>query len=676
MTVPSPSPSRPDALDTLEARALELLDTAPGDAWNELLHQIDDAEARADLYRNAPPIDPSEARRSSNELRRLLDALRGAVPSSAPPPRTRAGYAIEGSPTEGAEVAPALAAALGGGHDLRAGFPDLWAIDAALWNCLDHTEPREIARLWLESPGRRLVQDIEALAKVPRAARLGASDLSLERIYAAAGVLEMPPDLGALADWFHARPSHWTRWRELHAAIPGRSMDAWAPRDTTNAVPRALQILDQGSPLGLRGAALAWLLNRTADNPFYEVAGLRRDLRDDLPSRLATALPLWLGEDAGSTVARELETLALQHAAQITASDPRPDSALRAWGVARWLQQCLHRSPYFGGDDEAIAARLRALLPNRIAPLSDLSDALDPARFRPDGGALNPAEIALLGGALEHYRKSWEHTGKTFLPTPLPLVHALSAIAARPVRPAEDEAEAALTAGRNALGWPSPHVAAPLAARHMMTELKIAWMEAAGEDAQIETLQRFDAAPERYEWVTRAVFREGARLTPSARSRATSALRRLLSEPAAPLGKHLLGTMAVGLLSDLSDEDVQHAVQTENGAQNTEESWTAFILDALAGAAEPLGRSAVWTFALEQLLSLMQDAHIRPGDRLNAALFALRRASASRFEGRDFLLSRLAQAAVVPPFTEHLGLRRELRRLGLPLPSTAAGGRR
>lgn len=675
MTASSPSPSRPDALDVFEARALALLDTAPEEGWDALLRDLSEAEARHHLYRNAPPIDPSEGRRSSTELRRLLDTLRGAAPSPPPPPRTRAGYAIEGSPADGAEVAPAFVVALGG-HDLRAGFPDLWAIDAALWDRLDDAEPRELARLWLESPGRRLVQDIEALADAPRAERLGASDLSLDRIYEAAGVREMPHDLDALVSWFAAKPRHSDRWRELHAAIPGRSLDAWAPRSTANEVPRALQIIDQGSPLGLRGAALAWLLDRAANEPFYEVEGLRRDLRDDLPSRLATALPLWLGEDAASVVSRDLETLALQHAARITATDPGPTTALRAWGVARWLQQCLRRSPYFGGDDEVILARLKALLPSEPATPSEVSDALHPARFRLDGSALDAAEIALLGGALAHYRKGSEPTGKTFLPTPLPLVRALSAIAVRPVRSGEDEAEAALAAGRNVLGWPSPHLAAPLAARHVMTELNIAWMEACREAVQLETLQRFDTEPQRYAWVARAIFREGSRLTDAARERAASVLRRLLVDPAAPLGGHWLGTMAVGLLSDLSDEEVQRAAQSAQSAQNGEKSWRAFILDAIAGAAESLERTAVWTYAVEQLLSLMQDTSVSKQDRLNAALFALRRASASRFAGREALLGRLAQVAAAPPFSEHVGLRRELRRLGLPLPSMGAGGGR
>jgi hypothetical protein len=671
---PSP-PSRPDALDAFEARALALLDAAPGEGWNALLHDLDGAEEHHHLYRNAPPIDPSEARRSSTELRRLIDTLRGSAPSPPPPPRTRAGYTIEGSPADGAEVAPAFVIALGARHDLGATFPDLWAIDAALWDRLDRAEPRELARLWLESPGRRLVQDIEALAEAPRTERLGASDLSLDRIYAAAGVQDLPPDLDALVSWFTARPPHSDRWRELHAAIPGRSLHAWTPRSTTNEVPRALQILDQGSPLGLRGAALAWLLDRAANEPFYEVEGLRRDLRDDLPSRLATALPLWLGEDAASAVSRDVETLALQHAARITAADPRPDAALRAWGVARWLQQCLRRSPYFGGDDEVILARLKALLPSEPGSLSEVSDALDPARFRLDGSALDTAEVALLGGALAHYQKGSEEAGKTFLPTPLPLVRALSVIAARPVRPGEDEAEAALASGRNALGWPSPHVAAPLAARHVMTELNIAWMEASPEPVQLETLRRFDAEPQRYAWVARAIFREGSRLTPAARERATSTLRRLLDDPAAPLRGHWLGTMAAGLLSELSDDEVKRAVQSAQSAQNGEESWRAFILDAIAGAAEP-ERSTVWIYAVEQLLSLMQDTSTSKQDRLNAALFALRRASASRFAGREALLTRLAQAAAAPPFSEHLGLRRELKRLGLPLPSTAAGGGR
>lgn len=319
-----------------------------------------------------------------------------------------------------------------------------------------------------------------------------------------------------------------------------------------------------------------------------------------------------------------------------------------------------------------ILARLKALLPSQSASLSDASDALEPARFCMDGSALDAAEIALLGGAIEHYRRGWEETGKTFLPTPLPLVRALSTIAARPVRAGEDKAEVALAAGRNALGWPSPHIAAPLAARQAMTELNIAWMEASGEDVQLETLRRLDSEPQRHAWVARAVFREGSRLTPAARERATSTLRRFLGDPAAPLAGHWLGTMAAGLLSDLADGEVQSAVQR---ARNTE-GWRTFILDAIAGAAEPLERSTVWTYAVEQLLSLMQDTNISKQDRLNAALFALRRVSASRFVGRDALLARLAQVAAAPPFSEHLGLRRELRRLGLPVSSTAAGGGR
>jgi hypothetical protein len=99
------------------------------------------------------------------------------------------------------------------------------------------------------------------------------------------------------------------------------------------------------------------------------------------------------------------------------------------------------------------------------------------------------------------------------------------------------------------------------------------------------------------------------------------------------------------------------------------------VLDALAEAAESLGRAPVWMDALERLLAVVGDRAAQDKARLNAALFARRRASGSRLAARDEMLGRLVQAAAGPPFTEHSELRRELRRLTRSKPTAAGGGR-
>lgn len=663
--------SPPDSLDAWEARALEALSSGSEDALKAIEADLALDDQGNVLLPTPPPIDPSEGRRSLVELRFLLRTVRGTP--EAVPGRTRAGYTLRsrtGKGTEGdqTEVLPAFAAALGG-HALRTSFSDLWSVDAALWDRLESGDAWELARLWLESPGRRLVQDIKVLATAPRPKPLGATDLSLERLYAAAGVDRQPAENAALIAWLKATPPHRARWRERSAALPGWCLHAWEPRD--GSVTRAMYLLEQGQPVGLRGAALAWLLDRAARAPFYEADGLRRDLREDLSARLATALPLWLGDDVNAAVAREVEALALQHAARLTAGAPRPEAALRGWGLARWILSCLRRSPFYGGDEEVTAAHLRALLPATPLPLPDDADALDPARFDGDGDGLDPAEIALLGGLLAHYRQGgWEEPGKVLLPTPLPLVHALQRMARRPVRAAEEEAEAALAAGRNALGWPAAHVAPPITARWLMTELRIAWIEQAGEEAQLDAIERLAREPGRYEWTAWAILREGEKLSPTARARAVAVLRGFLRGQAGLSGQ-AAGAMAAGLLRELSEEEARAAAER---ASTAEEAWRPFVLDALAGAAEGLPRGApVWSDSIARLMDLATDTRLDTKTRLNAALFALRRASGSRMPEREEALERLAQVAGGPPFSEHAGLRRELRRLGV---SAAAGGKR
>ncbi|WP_437780662.1 hypothetical protein [Sorangium sp. So ce1097] len=658
----APPSSRPDALDVFEARALVLLRGGDASDTAELLAAIQRAEHDGHLYPEAPPIDPSEGRRSSAELRRLLESAQG-TPPEPPPSRPRAGYALEGGPDGEARALSAFAATLGSEGGLRKGFPDLWAIDAGLWDRLDHGGVRELARLWLESPGRRLVQDLRVLATMPAEEPLGATDRSLARLEAAAGLRSLAGDASGPA-------SEHRGYREFHGAVPGARLADWEPEpsDKAEQVLRALHLLEDGSPLGLRGAALAWLLNCAADDPFYTVSGIRRDLRDDLPIRLSTALLAWVGDSPRAAVPRQLETLALQHAARIIAAAPADEAAPRGWALARWLQGCLRRSPFFGADEEVLAAHLRARLPAVPLRVPDGADALHPARFSLDGAGLDVAEIAFLSGVLAHYQRPHDHT---LLPTPVPLIHALQRIASRAVRAAEEEADAALAAGHNALGWPEEYaIAPPLAARRLMTDLRIGWVAQVGEAAQRESIERFARDPIRHGWLAFALHREGQHLGPGARALAIDVFHALSRANQAEA--HVLGTFGTGLLEGLSDTETDLLLGL---AVSAEPLWRPFVIDALAGAAERIDRDVTWTRAIEHLLALMEDSNLDSKVRLNAALFALRRASASRLSGRDALLARIAAAAAGPPFSEHLGLRREIRRLGLPT-QAAAGSKR
>ncbi|WP_437525468.1 hypothetical protein WME79_38575 [Sorangium sp. So ce726] len=660
MEPPSPDttapPSRSDALDALEARALDLCRSGDESAEDALLAAIERAEHDEErgLYPQPPPIDPSEGRRSSAELRRLLQVLRGVPPSQAPA-RTRAGYALEGAPAGEAHVIPAFIAALGCSGKLREAFPDLWAVDGALWERLDHADVRELARLWLESPGRRLVQDLNVLARMPSPKRLGATDLSASRVDAAAGLRsdaeEHPPDL--------PRSYH-----ELHSAVPGEVLSDWEPQplDGTEQILRGLHLLEAGRPLSLRGAALAWLLNRAADDPFYIVDGIRRDLRDDLPVRLSAAVAGWLGDALPSAVPRQLEMLALQHAARLIDGDVSMAAARRSWAIARWLQGCLRRSPFFGADEEVLAAHLRARLPEEPLPVPRDADALHPARFTFDETGLDIAEVSFIAGVLAHYGRAQEHT---LLPTPVPLVHALQRIASHEVRNAEEEADRALVAGRNALGWPADYsIASALAARQLMTELRIGWLAQVDGAAQLDSIERFATDPTHHAWVAYAIQREGQHLRPAARARAVEVFRALANTRRAPA--HVLGTFGTGLLDEIIDDEAEGILDL---AASADPQWRPFVVDALAGAAERLSRAEIWVRALDCLLDMMENRQLDDKTRLNAALFALRRASASKTLGRDAMLGRIASAAAIPPFSDHLGLRREIRRLGVAGPA-------
>ncbi len=527
----------------------------------------------------------------------------------------------------------------------------------SVWDALGR-DPREVAALWLESPGRRLLQELRTLRAMP-GARRGATDLSLVRIHRAAGVEDSPSpsDMARFKPWSATPPA---TWRAVHLTAPGASISLWSPAsgDTAGAV-HALDLGDEGSPASVRGAALAWLLARAREAPQYEVGGITRDLRDELPARLADALAA--EERTPARAPAELEEVALAHATRIQEGDRAPGCVFRTWAVAHWLAGCVWRSPFFGGDEPTLVARLRALLPSALA---EPTDALDPRWFRADG--LRVSEVALVGGALAHPARI---AGVASVP-PSPLVRTLRRIAERPIlRPAEVGAEELLAQGKNELGWSAPHVAPPLAARFWLTERQIAWLAAAPVETQQHVIDLLARHPARFGWACFAVMEEGAELAPSAKQ-AAAALWPRLRDAAQPKA-HERCAFGVGVLAALDDAEAESVIELAMSAEGT---WPPFLLDILAKGAEKGARSGVWSKSIHKLLGLAEDRRNTDTVRLNAALFVAWRTS-SKMGAPAGVLDRLAGLSTEPPFLRHSGLQRELRRRGLPSKKIAGGER-
>jgi hypothetical protein len=584
---------------------------------------------------------------------------------------------------------------------LREAFADIWAADATLWRRLLESQQTHtaLARLWLTSPGRRLVQELDILKRAPAPAPLGASDFSWDSLCAAAGPLPDEP--------LWQTPA-FDQWRELHAAIPGSVLSRWKPADEDDAS-AVMRILEgrRGDPVLLRGAALAWLLNRAATDPFYSLDGQRRDLRVDLPPALVSAFPE--PEDsryAELRAAARLETAALQLAARLVIGKPDEEALPRAWSFARWIQSCAFRSPFFGGDEAALAARLRVLLPEDPLQVPIREDVLDPNRLRDEGAGLAIEELALIAGLVEHYEPGNGEAHPVLLPTPTPLVNSLRRLARRQLRPEELEAEVllarlgvgqdavshlsspesplpaaephsrALRARRgNVLGWKGPHIAPPLAARWLMTLRNIPWLAEAPEPIWLESLQRLEQEPARHVWIAFALYREREALSEALRDRAAAAWRHVCADTQGQLGQEgALALMAVSVLDQLSESEERELVAI---AEASVPSWRHYNLEALALAADRHQRPVLFSEALEALLDMMSDATLPTDERLRAALITLRRTSSlpvARPERVAFLM-RLVAATSGPPFNQYVELRRELRRLGL-LPHSQPGGGR
>jgi len=202
-------------------------------------------------------------------------------------------------------------------------------------------------------------------------------------------------------------------------------------------------------------------------------------------------------------------------------------------------------------------------------------------------------------------------------------------------------------------------------ARELMTDLNIGWLASVGVDTQIDTVRRFERDPLGRDWIAIAVSREQQHLAPAAREEASRVFH-ALSSWYPPVPPHTLALFATGALGCMSQPVAMSLVDL---AARSDLMWRPFVVDAIAGTAERQAsgprNDALWTRAIEQLLAWMEDALLDEKTRLNSVLFAMRRVSASKSPNRDRLLKRIAASSGSRPFSEHMGLQAELRRLRL-----------
>lgn len=121
--------------------------------------------------------------------------------------------------------------------------------------------------------------------------------------------------------------------------------------------------------------------------------------------------------------------------------------------------------------------------------------------------------------------------------------------------------------------------------------------------------------------------------------------------------------MATGLLRELEEADRETAVAQLRAAKI---EWRPFLWDAWSEAALQHGLAPLAEIGFEGLRALTDAHDLDSQARLNAALLLLRRAASLRgSDAGSQLLAHLRRVSADPPFSDHQGLQRELRRLGV-----------
>lgn len=603
-------------------------------------------------------LDPDEPRRSFAELRLLARAIDPAVPSLITPQSApgRAGYSFVGQGDD-ARAWPAFAAALADGSALGEAARDLWAIDAGLWLSIGQKARRELARDWLSSPGRRLVQDLSLLEVLggPKSEQnpdFSAVDMRWERLLDCAGAElrnGFGPEHARLHQTSPLRMPEWRpNWSPDAAAKPPDAAATANPGSADAAT--ALFMLEQGTPALARAGALRWLLDQAVRAPVVTIAGIQRDIRQDLPVLLAMALDSNSPTAAETAHALEVEALCLAHAARIAQAMRQVDDVVGTWHIARWIQSATSRSPFYGGDNATLAVRLRVLLHEPAS--ADAAPALAPARF--GGLGIDIADFAWVAGAFCHYSG-----GPGLRPTPLPLVEKLRSIAHRTLRPGELAAEEALfrEPADERPDWLF-HVAPPLMARQLLSEnLMVTWLASAPKDVVQELGEALSQHPERLEWLALAMLNEGEGLSTEM---AAPFLVNWRQGALAKWEPPARAAFSVGLSALWQEVDLEPALAEIASAGEFAPDLLNRVAQRAEGRSEPLWAKA-FEAATTALLGIAGDPAASIAARRSAIAFALRRA-----QGQDpSLLTKVLELAALPEFHAYISLQREIRRLGL-----------
>jgi hypothetical protein len=599
-----------------------------------------------------PRLDPDDPRASLAELR----ALEGQLPE---PPTLdakalRMGWIVDsGEVEQEARAWPMLAKALHEGATLASDWlDDLALMDAALADPASQpgrSSSESLVQRWLRSPGRRLVTDLSLLDRLRDDEPLaGATELTWGALTSAAGASRGAK--GACAEW-----------RALHTMLPGAAGDPeWAPevKDTANGpdAAEALFLLEQGETAFGRGAALAWLLNRAATAPVVQIAGLRRDVREELPTRLALLLSQDTHQERHLRTMAELEHISLRHAALI-ANKRHPDAPIaEIWHVARWIQGIVLRSPFFGGEPEGVSARLRARLPKDPPEVTPQLPALHPARFaREAAEGLPLGDMGVLIGLIRHLVT----TNKLHDRLPGPLLEWLVKLAGRPCTKPEWAAERAPRRD----GWPHPHVAPPLLARWILTQIaRVPWLGAANEKAQEEAVEALGEMTEEKPWPALSIEREGGALKDSVALLAVKAWREGIGKNAPAWA---VSSVGLGLVNRLEPQDWERLLDQICAVAG---EWRVKLLPRFIERARALSheqdRSPLVERAVVALAELTNDsANVGDLVRLEAAARTIEQVRGRAVPGAERALAILHAASRRPPLNGQPSLLAALRRL-------------
>lgn len=362
-------------------------------------------------------------------------------------------------------------------------------------------------------------------------------------------------------------------WCSLHALI-----DDYGKWSVGNDVTEVLRVLEHGESAFSRGDALSILLDKAAAVKIVTIAGISRDIREELSVRSAMLL------SPGGRERRmllELEHLCIQYAVRMSdqilkntidgyrkAGIPDPSveegwSIVRArevWHVARWMFGIFVRSPFYGRSLSEVCAYLRTHLPEDADPKARCYEALHPANFSvdPEEG-LSIEEMGILMGLVQHLKGSPNNMA---LKLPGPVLHWLVRLASRRCTSREmeidlasrsyisrgDPDEPTTMTGR----WGIP-VAPPMLARWILTiYAKMGWLHVACEEAQSEVVGMLAGCGKQDGWAAVSVMREGDKLCDEAYGVAYSAWSTRSNEPTPEVAM-----VGIGLIHKLGGFDLE-----------------------------------------------------------------------------------------------------------------------